>query len=107
MTVFDIANVIGRLMLTALVVYKLSLFRDNMIMPERAGLGMMGAGSFLTVPIIIDRADNPFNGWAISILTFGAVIFIAGRTWRDYRHAHSNHEQKVAAHDHLVKRGKL
>lgn len=90
MTVFDYLNVLGRLLLTALVVYKLAQFRDHMIGMERVGLGMMGGGSFLTIPIILDRYNNPFNGWATSLLTIGAVIFLAGRTWRDRRHAKAN-----------------
>ncbi len=105
--IWDILNVAGRLLLTLLVIYKLSLFREHMICVERVGLGMMGGGSFLTVPIIIDRYNNPFNGWATTLLTVGALVFIAGRTWRDRRHAAANQEQVIAAHDHLVKRGKL
>lgn len=105
MTVFDIANVAGRLILTMLVVYKLSLFRDHMILAERIGLGLMGGGSFLTIPIIIDREGNPFNGWAITLLTFGAVIFIAGRTWRDYRHAAANREQMRISEEYFRRKG--
>lgn len=105
MTVFDIANVVGRLILTMLVVYKLSLFRDHMIFAERIGLGLMGGGSFLTIPIIIDRDGNPFNGWAITLLTFGAVIFIAGRTWRDRRHAKANREQMRISEEYFRRKG--
>lgn len=106
MTVFDIANVAGRLILTMLVVYKLSLFRDHMILAERIGLGLMGGGSFLTIPIIIDREGNPFNGWAITLLTFGAVVFIAGRTWRDYRHEAANRRQIKISEEYLRGRNK-
>lgn len=105
MTIFDIANVFGRLLLTMMVVYKLSIFRDQMIAMERIGLGIMGAGSFLTIPIIIERYGNPFNGWAVSLLTFGAVIFIAGRVWRDRRHAAANREQMRISEEYFRRKG--
>lgn len=104
---WDILNVFGRLLLTAIAVYKLSQFREHMIAMERIGLGFMGGGSFLTIPIIIDRYNNPFNGWATSVLTFGAVIFLAGRTWRDRQHAIANKRAVDASYDHLKSRGKL
>ncbi len=106
MTAFDYMNVLGRLMLTVLTIYKLSQFRDHMITLERIGLGMMGGGSFLTIPIIIDQHNNPFNGWATSLLTVGAVIFIAGRTWRDRRHAKANEALIAQARDWAAHRGK-
>lgn len=105
MSVFDIANVVGRLLLTLIVIYKLSQFRDHMIAMERIGLGIMGAGSFLTIPIIIDRYGNPFNGWAVSLLTFGAVVFLAGRTWRDRRHAAANREQMRISEEYFRRKG--
>ncbi|WP_156884277.1 hypothetical protein V3I01_08000 [Sphingomonas sp. gentR] len=104
---WDILNVFGRLLLTAIAVYKLSQFRDHMIAMERIGLGFMGGGSFLTIPIIIDRYNNPFNGWATSVLTFGAVLFLAGRTWRDRRHEQANAHANREASDYLKSRGKL
>ncbi len=90
MTVFDYLNVLLRLLVTVIAVYKLSQFREHMIAMERAGLGMMGGGSFITIPIIVSQHDNPFSGWATSILTLGAVLFLAGRTWRDRRHQKAN-----------------
>ncbi len=88
--VWDILNTLGRLALTVIVIYKLTQFRSMMIMLERVGLGIMGAGSFLTVAVIWEREQSPFDGWAVTLLTFGAVAFLAGRTWRDRRHQKAN-----------------
>lgn len=107
MTLFDYLNVLLRLTVTIIAVYKLSLFRDHMIALERAGLGMMGGGSFITIPIIVSQHDNPFSGWATSILTLGAVLFLAGRTWRDRRHEQANAQAIREAREHLKSRGKL
>jgi len=90
MTVFDILNVAGRLIVTSIVVFKLTQFREMTNFCERSGLGMMGAGSFLTIPVIMFKNDNPFEGWAVSLLTYGVILFLAGRTWRDYKHSRAN-----------------
>lgn len=87
---WDMLNVLSRLLLTVIVIYMLCQFRERMIQLERVGLGFMGGGSFLTIPIILDRDGNPFSGWATFVLTFGAVLFLAGRTWRDRRHEKAN-----------------
>lgn len=87
---WDILNSLGRLMLTLIVIYKLSQFREMMIPIERLGLGMMGAGSLLTISIIWERTRSPFDGWAVTVMTVGAVLFVAGRTWRDRRHQRAN-----------------
>lgn len=107
MTLFDYLNVMLRLTVTVIAVYKLAQFRDHMIALERAGLGMMGGGSFITIPIIVAKHDNPFSGWATTVLTLGAVLFLAGRAWRDRRHELANAQANREAHDYLKSRGKL
>ena len=104
---FDIINTFGRLMLTAVVVIKLSQYRATMNAIERLGLGMMGGGSFLTIAVIWEREASPFEGWATTILTYGAVLFLAGRTARDWRHSRSNKQAARDARNYLRARGKL
>lgn len=106
MTVFDTINVAGRIVLTAIVVYKLAQFRELANITERYGLGMMGAGSFLTVPIIILKNGNPFEGWAVSLLTIGAILFLGGRTWRDSKHSRANAAMVRQGRDWQAQRGK-
>lgn len=103
---FDSINVVGRIVLTVIVIYKLAQFREMANISERYGLGMMGAGSFLTVPIIVLKDANPFEGWAVSLLTIGAIMFLAGRTWRDRKHALANAEQVRRGHEWLAQKGK-
>ncbi len=105
--VFDILNSIGRLVLTIIVIYKLGQFRDLANAAERFGLGLMGGGSFLTIPNIWQHERSPFDGWAATLLTWGAVIFVLGRTWRDRRHQRRNDMMAQQARQHLVARGKL
>lgn len=88
--IWDILNSIGRALLTILAVYKLAQFREMMIPMERLGLGMMGGGSFLTIAVIWERQRSPFDGWSVTVLTAGAVLFLAGRTWRDRKHQRAN-----------------
>ncbi len=102
---FDILNSIGRLVLTAIVIYKLGQFRDMANMAERIGLGFMGGGSFLTIPNIWEAEQSPFDGWAATLLTWGAVLFVVGRTYRDRRHFKRNEEAKQQAREYLATRG--
>jgi hypothetical protein len=90
---WDILNSAGRALLTLLAIYKLAQFREMMIPLERLGLGMMGGGSFLTIAVIWERQRSPFDGWSVTVLTVGAVLFLAGRTWRDRRHQRANEMQ--------------
>lgn len=105
--ILDALNTIGRLVLTIIVIYKLGQFRDMANGAERFGLGLMGGGSFLTIPNIWQHQLSPFDGWAGNLLTWGAVIFVVGRTYRDRRHFMRNEEAKHAAERHLIARGKL
>lgn len=106
MTVFDAINTVGRLILTVIVVYKVTQFREMANAIERYGLGLMGAGSFLTVPVILFKNQNPFEGWAVSLLTLGAIMFLAGRTWRDMKHQTANKEMVRRGQEWAAKRGK-
>jgi hypothetical protein len=84
---------IGRVTLTLIIVFKLTQLRYTINAAERMGLGFMGAGSFLTISVIWERQRSPFDGWACLLLTFGAIAFIAGRTWRDLKHQRANKQQ--------------
>lgn len=104
---WDIVNSIGRVLLTIIVVIKVTRFGLTLNKVERVGLGLMGSGSLLTVNVIWDMRESPFWGWSVSLITYGAVLFIAGRTWRDWRHEHRGMKATEQARQHLRQRGKL
>jgi hypothetical protein len=105
---FALFNAIGRIILTALVVLKLSMFRDQANLAERLGMGLMGGGSFLTAPVVLlGRGQTPFDDWAGSILIWGGILLISGRTYRDWKHKRANDEQVRRSRAHLESRGKL
>lgn len=104
--IFDILNSLGRVILTGLVVYKLTQYRDMANMVERIGLGLMGGCSFLTVGVIWER-DGPFEGWASTVMTVGVVLYIGGRTYRDRKHDIANHLASAEALRYLKSKGKL
>lgn len=93
MSVFDAINAFGRVLLTIIIVYKVTQFREQANWIERTGLGLMGAGSFLTVPVILYKNENPFEGWAVTLMTYGAIMWTSGRTLRDRRHKKRNDMQ--------------
>ncbi len=104
---FAIVMTLLRLVLTGIVIVKITRFRDTMNAMERIGLGLMGSGSFLTVGVIWERSGSPFEGWAATLLTLGAVLFLIGRTRRDWIHSQANQAGVRAAAVHLKSRGKL
>lgn len=106
MSVWEIINAALRLVLTGLVIFKLSQFREFANMAERVGLGMMGGGSFLTIGILIEGPQSPFDGWAITVLTLGMVLLIGGRTYRDMKHQRANERQLKAAEAWMKGRGR-
>lgn len=105
---WDIINSMIRLALVFVVVYKLYEFRQLANRAEQLGLGLMGGGGLMTVPGIWEGARSPFDGYSVTILTFGILLFIMGRTWRDYRHARANKQLiNMAWAQQLANRGKI
>lgn len=104
--IWDILNSLLRITITLIVVYKLTQFTGMMIKAERAGLGLMASGSLMTVPIIWYGQRSPFDGWAVTVMTGGAVLFLLGRTYRDYRHQRANDLQVKWHEAHQRGRGK-
>ncbi|MBB4616895.1 hypothetical protein [Sphingomonas abaci] len=107
MIAWDIVNTLGRLVLTLIVVVKITRFRGTLNAMERVSLGAMGGGSFLTIAVIWERQSSPFDGWATTLVTFGAVGFLIGRTVRDWKHDHANARANEQAERWLQARGKL
>ncbi len=103
---WDIINSIARALVTVVCAYKLFKFYDMMIQPERIGLGFMASGSLMTVPIIWQGHHSPFDGWAVSVMTIGLAVFLAGRTWRDRRHQRANDQQVAYYQAHLRSKGR-
>jgi hypothetical protein len=92
MMTYVILNSLLRVTLTALLAFKLIYFGDMLNRIERLGMGMMGGASFLTVALIIDvhKEGTPFDGWATTLLTLGAIIYFGGRLSRHRRHRRAN-----------------
>lgn len=106
-TLFAILMSLGRLLLTIVVVVKVTRFRETMNGLERTGLGFVGGTSFLTIPVIWQREGSPFDLWAATILTFGVLMFLIGRTIRDRKHDNANRAAANQARVYLESRGKL
>lgn len=106
-TLIAILMTVGRLLLTAIVIIKITRFRETMNLTERTGLGFVGGTSFLTIGVVWERQGSPFEGWPATIMTFGVVVFLIGRTMRDRKHANANRTAADEARGYLQNRGKL
>lgn len=104
---WELLNSLGRILLTIIVMVKVTRFGETLNPVERVGLGMMGGGSLLTVNVIWEHQASPYSDWATSLVTYGAVLFLAGRTWRDWRHEYRNITARQQARAYLQSRGKL
>lgn len=104
---WDILNSLGRLIVTIVATVIVTVLRDELNESERVGLGLMGSGSFLTIGIIWEGHDSPFDGWAVTIMTYGMVLFLLGYGHRRVRHWRRNAVQYRQSRDYLKSRGKL
>jgi len=104
--IWDIFNSLGRLIVTVVATIIVTVLRDELNESERIGLGLMGSGSFLTIGIIWEGHDSPFDGWATSIMTYGIALFLLGYGHRRLRHWRRNTEQYRQSRDYLKSRGK-
>ena len=93
--VFDMLNSALRLLVTALLAYKLYRFYDNFKPIERIGIALIASGSFLTIPPLLPLRPNVpvFDGWAVSVMTFGILLHFVGRIMRHIRHNRANDAQ--------------
>lgn len=99
------ANAILRLAVTIILTIKLARYADMLIKLERLGIGIMGGTSFLTVPVIVNGGSGtPFDGWASTLFTLGALIYFSGRMSRHARHRVNNARMKQAAEAHFHRR---
>lgn len=105
--IWDIINCFGRFIVTVFATIIVTALREELNSAERAGLGLAGSGSFLTIGVIWEGPDSPFDGWATSLLTFGLAIFLAGYGSRKLRHWRRSSEQVRQSREYLKSRGKL
>ncbi len=85
-----IAHSLIRIVLTLIVIVKVTRFATTLNRVERFGLGMMGGCGLLTVNVIWERQQSPYDGWAGTLFSFGAILFLFGRTLRDWKHQRAN-----------------
>jgi len=104
--IWDIINSLGRLILTVLATGIVMFVPEELSHSERAGLALTGSGSFLTIGVIWEGHDSPFDGWATTIITYGMVLFLWGYGTRKIDHWRRNTAQRRAARLHFGSKGK-
>lgn len=101
-----IGNSLFRFVVLVLAVIAITKYRHMFLRVERIGLGLMGGCGFLTIGIIWEGKESPFDGWASSFFTFGAVLFLSGMLWRKGRHDRANEAQLKVAQSWMKGRGR-
>ena len=97
MIIWLICNSLFRVAILLLAVIAITKYRHMFIRLERIGLGLMGGPGFMTINVIWERENSPFDGWAAALYTLGAVLFLTGMLWRKGRHDRNNHRQLIAS----------
>ena len=88
--IWEVVNSFERVAVLALTCVAVTKYRHMFLRVERIGLGLMGGCGFLTIGVIWESQDSPFDGWASSFFTFGAVLFLSGMLLRKGRHDRAN-----------------
>lgn len=104
--IWDIINSFGRLVVTVLATCIVMYVPEELNRRERAGLALTGSGSILTIGIIWEGRDSPFDGWATSIMTYGILLFLWGYGSRKIEHWRRNYQAKRAARLHFSQKGR-
>lgn len=100
-----LANAVLRLALTIVLSVELARYPEMLNRSERLGIGIMGGTCFLTIPVIINGGNGtPFEGWASTLFTFGALVYFCGRMTRLARHSLANAKMRREAVKHLNRR---
>lgn len=102
---WEAVNVLARIGVAAIVIIKLTKFRDLHRGGERVGLGIAGGCAILTIPVIWEGQASPFAGWAGAMFAVGILIYFSGRLVRQFRHDRANVRSVSAAKAHVQKRG--
>lgn len=105
--IWDILNTLFRLAVMVLAIIAITKYRHLFNRLERIGLSFMAGCAFLTIGVIWEGPESPFDGWASTIFTLGAVLFLSGMLIRKGRHDRANATAVGIARQHLQRRGKL
>lgn len=100
-------GVVSSICILAIVAWKLTVWHHCFNVSERVGMGLTGAGAFLTIPAILQAPGNPFDGWAMAIFRMGVCIYFIGRMLRHRRHKQRNDEAIAQAHAYWAERRRL
>lgn len=95
---WPILNMTASLIVAAIVGYKLLRRPHAFTTMERVGMGLLGAGSILTIGPIMWTTPTPFEDWSATLLRFGCAIYFVGRM---LKHHHNNQAAVRQARRHL------
>lgn len=99
-SIYPFLNIIASLIVAGILTYKLTVRVHKFTCMERLGMGLIGAGSLMTIgPMLAE--GTPFDDWTATLLRFGCAIYFIGRL---LRHRHNNAAMVKQARLHFGKR---
>lgn len=88
--VWDLLNILFRLGIIAIVIFKLWRLYDHYNREERFGLGVMGGCVLMTIPVILQGPASPFSEWTGTLFALGVLVYLVGRVRRTMLHMQRN-----------------
>lgn len=93
MIAWDILNSLGRLLLAAILLWKLCRFPSLFNALESWGMAIAAGSSLLTITVIWDGPRSPYDGWASTVFSYAILLYFTGRMTRHWRHEAANRAQ--------------
>ena len=77
--IWPILNACVSMVVGLIMAYKLAFMHERFTAVERVGMGMLGAGSILTIGPILWAHGSPYENWAAFLMRVGICLYFVGR----------------------------
>ena len=105
MIVWVLLNIASAVIVSMIVVFKLTAYGDDFILGEKIGMGTIAAGMLMRVGPILGKnllfEQTPFDDWSVLLLHLGLVCYFVARMYRVHRHWINNHRARTQARRHF------
>ena len=108
MIVWVLLNIASAVIVSMIVVFKLTAYGDDFILGEKIGMGTIAAGMLMRVGPILGKnllfEQTPFDDWSTTLLHVGLTVYFIARMYRVHRHWIVNHAARNDAKRYLKHR---
>lgn len=85
MSAWTLSSLVSFVLIGALVGIKLAVWHRRFSWAERLGLGLIGAGSIMTIGPLLTPGGSPFVDWAPLLRNVGLILLFTGHIIRYWK----------------------